>query len=67
MQRTKADYAPFMERIITTYYADIEYIDFIQDDLNTHKYGSFYEHLPVNDARLRGSSSKWAEIYDFKR
>ena len=50
-QRTKADYAQFMQQIITTYYADIEYIDLVQDNLNTHKYGSFYEHLPVAQAR----------------
>lgn len=46
-QRTKADYAQFMHQIVTTYYADI----LIQDNLNTHKYGSFYEHLTVVQAR----------------
>ena len=51
-QRTKADYTQFMHQIVTTYYADSEYIDLIQDNLNTHKYGSFYEHLPVAQARL---------------
>ena len=50
-QRTKADYAQFMDFIVTTYYADVEYIDLVQDNLNTHKYGSFYEHLPVTQAR----------------
>ena len=50
-QRTKADYAQFMDFIVTTYYADVEYIDLVQDNLNTHKYGSFYEHLPVVQAR----------------
>ena len=50
-QRTKADYAQFMHQIITTYYTDVEYIDLVQDNLNTHKYGSFYEHLPVAQAR----------------
>ncbi len=48
---TKADYAEFMREIVSTYYADVEYIDLVQDNLNTHKYGSFYEHLPVADAR----------------
>lgn len=51
-QRTKADYAQFMAHIISTYYADFEYIDLVQDNLNTHKYGSFYEHLPLNQARV---------------
>lgn len=50
-RRTKADYAEFMREIVSTYYADVEYIDLVQDNLNTHKYGSFYEHLPVADAR----------------
>lgn len=48
---TKADYAEFMQRIIEAYYADTEYIDLIQDKLNTHTYGSFYEHLPLAQAR----------------
>lgn len=51
-RRTKADYAEFMHHVVTTHYADIEYIDLIQDNLNTHKYGSFYEHLPLIKARL---------------
>lgn len=51
-QRTKADYAEFMHEIVTTYYGDIEYVDLVQDNLNTHKYGSFYEHLPLAQARL---------------
>jgi len=51
-QRTKADYAEFMYEVISTHYTDIEQIDLIQDNLNTHKYGSFYEHLPVSQARL---------------
>lgn len=50
-QRTKADYAQFMHHIITTYYSDVEHVDLVQDNLNTHKYGSFYEHLPVAQAR----------------
>lgn len=50
-QRTKADYAEFMHQIVTAYYADVEYIDLVQDNLNTHKYGSFYEHLPLAEAR----------------
>jgi len=50
-RRTKADYAEFMQEIVSTYYPDTEHIDLVQDNLNTHKYGSFYEHLPVAQAR----------------
>lgn len=51
-QRTKADYAEFMYEVISTHYADSECIDLVQDNLNTHKYGSFYEHLAVKEARV---------------
>ena len=51
-QRTKADYAQFMQHIIDTYYVDSEHIDLVQDNLNTHKYGSFYEYLPLAQARV---------------
>ena len=51
VQRTKADYAAFIHHVVTTYYPDKEYIDLVQDNLNTHKYGSFYENLPATDAR----------------
>lgn len=51
-QRTKSDYAEFMHEIVTTYYTDFESVDLVQDNLNTHKYGSFYEHLPLAQARL---------------
>ena len=50
-RRTKADYAEFMQEVVATYYADFETIDIVQDNLNTHKYGSFYEHLPIAQAR----------------
>jgi hypothetical protein len=50
-RRTKSDYAAFMQEIVSTHYADVAHIDLVQDNLNTHKYGSFYEHLPVVEAR----------------
>jgi hypothetical protein len=50
-RRTKLDYAEFMQQIIETHYTDVEYVDLIQDNLNTHTYGSFYEHLPLAQAR----------------
>ena len=51
-QRTKADYVEFLKYVISEHYADIEQIDLVQDNLNTHKYGSFYEHLPLVQARM---------------
>ena len=51
-QRTKADYAEFMSEVVATHYTDVEGIDLVQDNLNTHKYGSFYEHLPAAQARV---------------
>ena len=49
-RRTKADYAQFWDWLTATYYADAPRIQVIQDNLNTHTYGSFYEHLPVQRA-----------------
>jgi hypothetical protein len=51
-RRTKADYAEFVHHIVSAHYADIAFIDLVQDNLNTHKYGSFYEHLPLSQARM---------------
>ena len=51
-RRTKADYAQFMHELMSTHYADIDLVEVVQDNLNTHKYGSFYEHLPVERARV---------------
>ncbi len=50
-RRTKADYAEFMAKLVQTHYVGVESVDVIQDNLNTHKYGSFYEHLPLVQAR----------------
>jgi hypothetical protein len=49
-QRTKADYAAFWDWLTTTHYPDTPKIQVIQDNLNTHSYGSFYEHLPAERA-----------------
>ena len=48
--RKKADYADFRYRLITQYYADVQQVRLVQDNLNTHSYGSFYEHLEVQKA-----------------
>jgi hypothetical protein len=49
-QRTKRDYAQFMLWLITTHYSDVERVQLVQDNLNTHTYGAFYEHLPAEQA-----------------
>jgi hypothetical protein len=49
-QRTKRDYAHFMLWLVTTHYADVETVHIVQDNLNTHTFGAFYEHLPAEQA-----------------
>jgi hypothetical protein len=47
--RTKVDYADFM-RMLAQHYPDAESIVLVQDNLNTHTAGSFYEALPPDEA-----------------
>lgn len=49
-RRTKQDYAHFMNTVIEQHYSDTRKIIVVQDNLNTHSKGSFYEHLPVERA-----------------
>lgn len=49
-RRTKADYADFMQWLVRTHYPTMPKIQVVQDNLNTHTYGSFYEHLPCTRA-----------------
>jgi hypothetical protein len=49
-QRTKKDYAAFIDRLLSTYYMDAKKVKLVQDNLNTHTKGSFYEHLSVGRA-----------------
>lgn len=49
-QRTKKDYAEFIDQVISEHYADAKKVKLVQDNLNTHKKGSFYEHLPKERA-----------------
>ena len=49
-QRTKKDYAQFIDTIIREHYQDAGKIKLVQDNLNTHTKGSFYEHLSVQRA-----------------
>ena len=50
-RRTKQDYAEFMHWLATTHYADVAKIQVVQDNLNTHTYGSFYETYPAAQAQ----------------
>lgn len=49
-QRTKKDYAEFIDALVSVHYGDAKKIKLVQDNLNTHVKGSFYEHLPVERA-----------------
>lgn len=49
-QRTRVDYAYFMKEIVDVYYPDAECIRLVQDNLNTHSGGSFYEAFPPEEA-----------------
>lgn len=44
-QRTKRDYAEFIDKVIADNYPAAEQVKLVQDNLNTHVKGSFYEHL----------------------
>jgi len=49
-RRTKQDYAEFMEWLVSTHYPAAQKLLLVQDNLNTHSYGAFYEHLPCQRA-----------------
>jgi DDE superfamily endonuclease len=45
-RRTAVDYAAFMQTLLTQHYPKAASIRLVQDNLNTHTPGSFYEVLP---------------------
>ena len=49
--KTKGDYVHFVDWFVQTHYPDAEKIKLVQDNYATHRYGAFYEHLPVETAR----------------
>ena len=49
-RRTAVDYAQFMQTLLEKCYPDAEGIRLVQDNLNTHTPGSFYEVLPPHEA-----------------
>jgi hypothetical protein len=49
-RRTAVDYAEFMQNLLAKHYAQVTHIRLVQDNLNTHTPGSFYEVLPPGAA-----------------
>jgi DDE superfamily endonuclease len=49
-RRTKVDYAQFMKELVEKHYPDVECIRLVQDNLNTHCGGSFYEAFSAREA-----------------
>lgn len=49
-RRTKKDYAEFMQALAESHYPSAEKIVLVQDNLNTHSPGSFYEAFPPEAA-----------------
>jgi len=49
-RRTAVDYAAFMQTLLTRHYPEAQSIRLVQDNLNTHTPGSFYEVLPPAEA-----------------
>jgi transposase len=48
--RTKREYTHFMQTLSESY-RDAKKIIVVQDNLNTHQTGSFYDHLPADEAK----------------
>ena len=48
--RKKEDYAAFVDEVLKQHYSKAEKVELVQDNLNKHKFGSFYEHLPIERA-----------------
>jgi hypothetical protein len=48
-QRTKKEYTCFMQELAAQYPLATK-IRLVQDNLNTHNFSSFYEHLPADEA-----------------
>jgi len=44
-RRTASDYAHFMQTLLSRHYPEAKFIRLVQDNLNTHTPGSFYEVL----------------------
>jgi hypothetical protein len=49
-RRTAVDYAQFWQNLLAKHYAQVSSIRLVQDNLNTHTPGSFYQVLPASAA-----------------
>lgn len=49
-RRTALDYAQFMQNLLALHYPQAESLRLVQDNLNTHTPGAFYEVLPPAEA-----------------
>ena len=49
-RRTKRDYAEFMQHLCLQHYPNAQQIRVLQDNLNTHQAGSFYDRFDVQIA-----------------
>jgi DDE superfamily endonuclease len=49
-RRTAVDYAQFMQTLLDKHYPQVACLRLVQDNLNTHTPGSFYEVLSPSDA-----------------
>jgi len=49
-QRPAVDYAAFMKELVEPYYPAVARIQLVQDNLNTHTPGSFYQALAPQEA-----------------
>jgi hypothetical protein len=49
-RRTASDYAQFMQTLLTRHYPEAQTLRLVQDNLNTHTPGAFYEACPAAEA-----------------
>lgn len=57
-QRTAVDYAAFMQELVEPYDPVVDRIQLVQDNLNTHTPGSFYQALAPQEA------FEWAQKFE---
>jgi hypothetical protein len=50
-QRTKKDWALFMQEVLEEHYPEAEKVVLVMDNLNTHTPASFYEVFPPEQAK----------------
>jgi len=57
--RTKRDYAQFMKTLVEKHYPDVDCIRLVQDNLNTHSAGAFYETFDPQTAHALKSKFEY--------